>query len=700
MTAQGCTRGTIAAFFGVGVRELLNHYSVEVRLGESNWRKARAAEVPNVRRIDSGFTYGATPPDDCPFTASELESVARRIVKFDVDGVPCDKRGVPLFSRKKVTQVMGRRGFVGTSWEDITTVSGCVRSTNQDDWDLSCVDWEKRIMAGRSLVPAAVTQLSNRELALKAVEVFKRLRLADVPGQPTLEKAAGEWFFEIVRVIFGCYDPTTRRRMIKELFLLVPKKNMKTTGGALIMLLLLIFNERPRGQAIMTAPVQDVAEIAFDAIAGAIELDADLSRVFDVRPHFKLVVDRRTDAQLSVMTFDPSVLTGQKLFAALVDELHVIAKNPKAASAIRQIRGGMLPFPEAILIFITTQSEDAPAGVFAAELTAVRDIRDGRRKGGRSVPILYEFPRSVQQSQGQSWRDPKLWSLVTPNLGRSISLDALESSMADAEAKGEAEMRSWASQHLNIEIGLALRSNAWSGAEAWGSSVVDPALTTLGELLTRCEVVEIGVDGGGMDDLLALAVTGREKATGKWLAWVHAWMHPIVLQRSKNVTSKTQLLDLNRDGQVTLVEHVGDDIAQLVEIVMRCEKSGLLDRIGLDPYGVGGILDALLAAGIGQERLVGVSQGWRLGGAIKTLERAIGEGRFVHGGQRLLTWCVGNAQVETRGNATLITKAASGAAKIDALMALLDAISLLATNPAAKSAGFQMIVLGSRGAAK
>jgi phage terminase large subunit-like protein len=45
------------------------------------------------------------------------------------------------------------------------------------------------------------------------------------------------------------------------------------------------------------------------------------------------------------MTFDPEMLTGKKFAGALIDELHVIAKNSKASKAIRQIRGGMVPFP-------------------------------------------------------------------------------------------------------------------------------------------------------------------------------------------------------------------------------------------------------------------------------------------------------------------------------------------------------------------
>jgi len=546
-------------------------------------------------------------------------------------------------------------------------------------WDLSCPDWWDRLQQGRSLVPDLPLWDQEGE---RAVRIFNKLRLADVPGTPTMEEAGGEWFRDIVRAMFGSVNPATRERKIRELFALVPKKNSKTTNGALMMVTALLMNQRPRASFVMTAPVQDVADLAFEAAAGAIELDEVLAKKFHIRHHLKTIVHRVTGATLEIMTFDPAVLTGQKISGgALIDELHVCAKMAKAPKALRQIRGGMLPFPEAFLAFITTQSDEPPVGVFAEELQKARDIRDGKREAAM-LPVLYEFPQHVQESRNRDWENPALWPLVTPNLGKSITLERLVSDHREAKETSEQELRIWASQHLNVQIGMALAAAGWAGAEFWERRA-DKELT-LESLMERSEVCTVGIDGGGLDDLLGLVVLGRERGTRRWLWWARAWAHRIVLERRKEIAEK--LLDLERAGDLSVVDVPGDDVEELADIVCRVNARGLLpakNAIGVDPAGIGAIVDELTTEerGIAIEQIVAVSQGWKLNGAIKTTERELAGGGLVHGGQPLMAWCVGNAKVVPVGNAITITKQASGSAKIDPLMAGFNAVHLMALNP-------------------
>ncbi len=100
--------------------------------------------------------------------------------------------------------------------------------------------------------------------------------------------------------------------------------------------------------------------------------------------------------------------------------------------------------------------------------------------------------------------------------------------------------------------------------------------------------------------------------------------------------------------------------------------------------GVEAIVDALAEVGIaGNDRVVGVPQGWTLHGAIKTTEIKLASGALLHAQQRIMDWAVGNAKAEPMGNAITITKQAAGTGKIDPVMALFDAVVLMSRNPEA-----------------
>jgi phage terminase large subunit-like protein len=522
--------------------------------------------------------------------------------------------------------------------------------------------------------------------ANRAVAILDRLRLPDVPGRPLLRDAMGDWFRDIVRLLHGSVDPDTGERMIRELFLLVPKKNSKTTYGGALMLASLLINERPSAEFLLVAPSHMIAEIAFKVVEGMIAADATLTKASHVQPHLKKVTWLKTGATLQVKSFNPAVLTGVKPAGVLVDELHVVSTDPNADRVIGQLRGGMISQPESFLLFITTQSERQPAGVFKAELTKAREIRDGLRAGAM-LPVLYEFPDDIASDRAQ-WENSANWPMVLPNLGRNVTIERLITEFQVAKDTGEDEFRRWASQHLNVEVGLGLRSDSWAGAQFW--EACGDVSVTLEGLIERCEVVTCGIDGGGADDLMALGIIGREKGTRRWLHHGRAWAHPIALERRKEIAPR--LRDFADQGHLTIVDRVGEDLDELVSIVKQLDASGVLadeGAIGVDPIGIGQVLDSLAEAGIDnlqKKRIVAVSQGWQLGRAIKTLERQLAEKSFTHGAQPLMAWAVGNAKIEQRANSILITKASSGSAKIDPVIAMLCAVDLMAVGPQARNA--------------
>lgn len=544
-------------------------------------------------------------------------------------------------------------------------------------WSTACSDWERRILSGQPLVPELPLFRAEAERGLR---YFKQLRIPDLFGTPTLAEACGEWFFPIVSALFGCYDPEKNVRMIQEYFLLIPKKNAKSSNGGAVMVVALLMNRRPSAEFLLIAPTKEIADIAFKQASGTILLDPVLAKKFHIQRHIRLITYRTTGATLQIKAADTDVITGSKATGTMIDETHVFAKKANAADVFVELRGALTARPDGFLFQTTTQSKAPPVGVFKTELDMARRVRDGKIDLPL-LPVLYELPERLTKDGG--WKDRSLWPLVNPNMGRSVNEDFLAREILKAEEDGPAQLALIASQHFNVEIGQGLRSDGWAGAKEWPKG--SEKGLTLAEVIRRSEVITAGIDGGGLDDLLGVFVLGREKGTGVWLGWAHAFISPEGWDRKKANQSTYQ--DFVKDGDLTLVERLPDDVTSVVDIIKQCLDSGKLAKVGADPAGLGSIVDELAKIGVTQESelLVGVRQGVALMGAIKTVERKLADGSFKHGGRRMMAWCAGNAIVQATGTGMRIARDASGYGKVDPLMAGFDAVAEMSMNPQPKN---------------
>lgn len=553
-------------------------------------------------------------------------------------------------------------------------------------WSTACPDWEERIVSRRSLIP--FSPLFPDEAAA-ALAVFKSLRIVDAPGCPTFGEACEPWVFEFVSAIFGAYDHSLAKRLLREFFLLISKKNSKSTIAAGIMLTALIRNWRHSAELLILAPTIEVANNAFIPARDMIRADEQLSTLLHVQENLRFITHRVTKAVLKVIAADSDVVSGKKAAYVLVDELWLFGKKPNADAMMREATGGLVSRPEGFVIFLSTQSDTPPAGIFKAKLDYFRAVRDGRITDNKSLGVIYEFPAGMLKQR--AYLRPENFYITNPNINRSVSIEWLEDELVKAQGGAPGVLQTYLAKHLNVEIGLNLRDDRWAGAEFWranrktGKSNVDTSIT-LETLIERCDVIVFGIDGGGLDDLLGLCAMGREIDTGRWLAWHHAWAHEIVKERRKDIAPALE--DFANAGQLTFVEKPGDDVEEVAALVMQVFSAGLLpekDGIGVDTFGVADIVKSLTSGddGIPQDCIVGIPQGWQLNGAIKSAERNLAGGTLIHAGAELMDFCVGNAKAEAKGNAITITKQTAGSAKIDPLIATFNAVVLMGKNPQA-----------------
>lgn len=549
------------------------------------------------------------------------------------------------------------------------------------EWSTACLDWEERLCAGRPIIPPPIFP----DKAEQALNIFKELRVVDLPGKPTFGECSEQWVFDFVATIFGGYDGETGKQLIREYFLLISKKNSKSTIAAGIMLTALILCFREEEEHLILAPTKEVADNSFKPAAGMIRVDERLSAIFHIQDHVRTITHRVTRNSLKVVAADTDTVSGKKSGRVLVDEHWVFGKRANASGMFMEATGGQVSREEGWVIYLTTQSEDPPAGVFKEKLQYYRDVRDGKIDDPKSLGVIYEFPDAMIKAKG--YLEPANFYITNPNMGRSVSAEWLADNLKKNQAKTDGSFQQFLAKHLNVEIGMNLRSDRWAGADFW-EEAAEPGLT-LDALLDRCEVAVVGIDGGGLDDLLGLAVLGRESETRRWLLWTHAWAHEIVLKRRAEIAPRLQ--DFAAAGELTLVERPGQDVAAVADIVCRVRDAGRLPEkqgIGVDGAGITDVVDELVARDFTIDDIVAISQGWKLNGAIKTTERKVAGGEFVHAGQALMAWCVGNARTVPNGNAISITKQASGTGKIDPLMAAFDAVTLMALNPLPNGASF------------
>lgn len=554
------------------------------------------------------------------------------------------------------------------------------------DWSTSCIDWRERIVARRSLIPSPLFA----DEAAEALEVFKSLRIVDAPGKPTFGEACEQWVFDFVAAIFGAYDAETGQRLIREFFLLISKKNSKSTIAAGIMVTALIRNWRHSAELLILAPTIEVAQNAYNPARDMVKADEELNDLLHVQDHIRTITHRENGAMLKVVAADTDTVSGKKAGHIFVDELWVFGKRPKADAMLREATGGSVSRPEGFIIWASTQSDEEPAGVFKTKLDYFRDVRDGKIVDPRSLPVIYEFPEAMVEAG--DYLQTENFYITNPNLGRSVDRQWLEDELRKVKDATGGEKQVFLAKHLNIEIGLKLSSNRWAGADYW-EAAGDPNLT-LDEVLRRSEVCTVGIDGGGLDDLFGLAVLGRCKTTRQWLLWNRAWAHDDVLTRRKDIAPK--LRDFAREGDLIICDDPMSPILEAADIVERIKEAELLpekDGVGLDPAGVAALVDELEDRGIGVGLQVAVRQGFALSPASWGSEIKLKNGSLRHGARPMMAWCVGNAKVEVRGGAVVITKQSAGRAKIDPLVASFNAMMLMSRNPAAAKREYQMMIL-------
>lgn len=507
--------------------------------------------------------------------------------------------------------------------------------------------------------------------------IFSRLRLPDVPGQPLLVDALPQWALDFARAIFGGLDPATGQRVIREAFLLIAKKNAKTTLAAAIMLVLVLRDPRPGSESAIIAPTVSAAENAFRQISGMIRADPQLKKLVDLRDYQRRVMVRDNRATLEVLAAETGTVAGKKLTHLLVDELWTLGSNSGAVGMLAEAMGGLASRPEGLVVYLSTQSETAPAGVFKSKLDYARAVRDGATRDPRFLPVLFEYTQD--EIDRQCYDDPTTWHIPNPSLGVTVAQDYIADAHRKAKLAGGAEWRAWLTKHANVQIDRLPNTRADEAlARHWHRS----RGVTWADLCNRCKgTIVASADGGGLDDLFALTIGGECKTTREWLFHTRFWASEGLLRRYPAIAPR--LRDAERAGELRVYPET--DAAypsrEAGRVVLSLLESGALqNRVDVPWVGedmASGFVAVLMDYGLRSDNIVRVPQGFMLSASLADCEIALASGRLKHVECGLMDWMISNVTTKVDHGARRMVTRGADSAKVDGVMSMLSAAELL-----------------------
>jgi phage terminase large subunit-like protein len=285
----------------------------------------------------------------------------------------------------------------------------------------------------------------------RAVQFLRRLRH---PGaNNNTPKAANDnrhpnalqlhdWQERIVRRIYGPRHDDGRR-VVKTVFLMLPRGNRKTSLAAALSLLHLFGPETvPAGQVIFAASDREQAGIGFTEAANIVRMDKRLigaTKIYDAHNSAKKIAFPANGSALQAVSSDGRAQHGKTPSFVLIDEIHAW----QGRDLWEAIRSGMGKRSGSLMVIATTAGR-GNENLGYDQYSYARRVASGEIDNPEFLPIIFEA------EPGDNWQDESVWHKVNPGLKHGFpDLDGLRTMATEAQHR-PAERFAFQQFHLNM----------------------------------------------------------------------------------------------------------------------------------------------------------------------------------------------------------------------------------------------------------
>jgi phage terminase large subunit-like protein len=468
------------------------------------------------------------------------------------------------------------------------------------------------------------------------------------------------WQERLVRYVFGWVIPFVDGdgdamltpdgeqvwvRLIRQVYLEVPRKNGKSTFSAALALLLAYADNEAAPQVFFAAADKDQASIAYGMARALVETDEELAERSVIYNSTKKILIPEDRGELRALSSETKKLYGLNLHGLVFDEL-MAQPNRVLWDALTTAQGSRL---QPLIIAITTAGWDRTSVAFEQREYA-RQIASGALADPTFLGVCYTV------DEKDDWTSPDTWKRAAPSMGETVDLTYYERKCNEAIGQPSAQ-NSFRTLMLCQWVGQSKRIIPMPDWD-WCAEQPVPELQGM-----RCFG---GLDLSKTTDMTALVLdfvlpNGRH-------AWVPKIWVPEDSLRDRGLRDHAPYETWVEQGHLHLSPGTVIDYDQTVKPALReyAEMYDLVD-VSYDRWGATQLASELEDDGF---TMVKVGQGFAtMSPPTKELVRLIVAHQLIPSDNAVLTWMADNAGGETDSAENLKFSKTRSASRIDGLVA-------------------------------
>jgi phage terminase large subunit-like protein len=504
-------------------------------------------------------------------------------------------------------------------------------------------------------VPGAVFDPTRVDLVL---QVFNALRHTQGKwaGRPLLPDP---WQIAYVLApVFGWVrknDDGEYVRVIRRLYVDIPRKNGKTTTAGGIATVLLAADNEQSAQVYAVASAKDQARFCFDPVKLMVQKSPTLSRLTKCLQ--SRIVYKPTDSYFTVVSKVADLLHGANIHGAIVDELHV-HKSPEVVETVETGTGSRT---QPLVVIITTADDGRSETIYARRRAYVEQLARGVLKDESLYGVVWAADEEDDPFAESTWRK------ANPGYGVSPSREYLQQAANEAQ-QSPADL----AKFLRLHLGLRTKQDTrFLDLHYWdrNASIVDEAALQGRDCYG-------GLDLATTSDLCALAWDFPDGKGGHdviWRLWAPEGAYEPLYRRTAGAAAVWV-----REGRLTLTPGDVCDYDYIRSAINTDRERFNVVEIAFDPWNSTQLVNDLQADGL---EMVQMRQGFAsIAAPTRDLGRLLGEGTadrplYRHGGNPAVRWQVDNFAVEMDAAGNVKPSKKNSGDKIDAVVAGIMALS-------------------------